>query len=321
MKDSTKFALILTGGACLTAGCALAAAYGLSNKLLRLALDRQEPRTISRNRERICGGQQWQAVSIQMQTAARRLRDLNTTPVELIARDGTRLVGHWYENKNARRAVIAMHGWRSSWDQDFGLIAPFLHDNGCSVLYCEQRGQQASGGEEMTFGLMERHDCADWAAWVAQRTELPIYLAGISMGATTVLLAAGLELPGTVRGIIADCGYTSPHGIWRHVAERNLHLHYGLCAGWVRRLCKRRLHTDLLQLSTQDAMTRCTVPVLFVHGTDDTFVPVEMTYENYKACISPKQLLIVPGAGHGLSYLTDPTRYRQALLQFWQTFG
>ena len=322
MKDRTKYILAgaVAAGAVVTA--ATVAAYSVSNALLHTALDRNEPKAVSRRRERISGGAQWQVVADKMETAARQLRRAGCMRVELIARDGTQLVGHWYENPSARRVVVAMHGWRSSWDQDFGLIAPFLHDNECSVLYAEQRGQRDSGGEMMTFGLLERCDCVDWVEWVTDHTaELPVYLAGISMGATTVLMAAGLALPERVRGIVADCGFTSPHGIWQHVAERNLHLRYSLCERWVRWLCKRRLRDDLLNLSTLDAMKNCRVPVLFIHGTDDSFVPVEMTYENYKACIAPKQLLIVPGAGHGLSYLTEPTRYRQALLQFWQTFG
>lgn len=323
MKESAKYILAGTVAAAAVVTAATAAVYGVSNLLLHMALDREEPKSIFKSRERIAGGAQWQAIADKMETAARLLRGSECVRVELTARDGTPLVGHWYENPNARRVIVAMHGWRSSWDQDFGLIAPFLHDNECSVLYAEQRGQRSSGGEVMTFGLLEQCDCADWAAWVRDHTvpELPVYLAGISMGATTVLLAAGQQLPDCVRGIVADCGYTAPHAIWQHVAERNLHLRYGLCAGWVRRLCRRRLQDDLLDLSTLDAMKRCRVPVLFIHGTDDSFVPVEMTYENYKACAAPKQLLIVPGAGHGLSYLTEPTRYRQSLLQFWQTFG
>lgn len=323
MKESAKYILAGTVAAAAVVTAATAAAYGVSNVLLHMALDREEPKAVAKSRERIAGGAQWRVVAEKMENAACALRQCGCVRVELTARDGTPLVGHWYENPNARRVVVAMHGWRSSWDQDFGLIAPFLHDNECSVLYAEQRGQSGSGGDVMTFGLLERCDCADWVDWVQAHTlpELPVYLAGISMGATTVLLAAGLELPDCVRGIVADCGFTSPHAIWQHVAERNLHLRYDLCAGWVRRLCRRRLRDDLLEVSTLDAMGNCRVPVLFVHGSDDTFVPVEMTYENYKACAAPKQLLIVPGAGHGLSYLTEPTRYRQALLQFWQTFG
>ena len=72
--------------------------------------------------------------------------------------------------------------------------------------------------------------------------------------------------------------------------------------------------------STIDAMKKCNVPVLFIHGTEDTFVPIEMTYENYKACTSYKELIVVPGAGHGMSYFTDKAKYEKAVTSFWESF-
>ena len=72
--------------------------------------------------------------------------------------------------------------------------------------------------------------------------------------------------------------------------------------------------------STVEALAQSKVPVLFAHGTDDHFVPVEMTYENYTACSAPKRLLIVPGADHGMSYFMEKQRYEQAMLDFWAEF-
>lgn len=213
-----------------------------------------------------------------------------------------------------------MHGWRSIWSRDFGVIAPFWHDNGCSVLYAEQRGQGESEGEYMGFGMLERHDCLKWVQWVNENNpdNLPVYLVGLSMGATTVLMAAGLELPESVHGIMADCGFTSAHDIWKHVMEENLHLHYGLHAATAEALCKKKINMGPKDYSTVDAMRQCKVPVLFIHGTDDSFVPVTMTYENYKACSSPKQLLIVPGAEHGMSYCVEREKYEAVAKAFWQ---
>lgn len=323
MNDRTK-AMVVGAGAAVTAIAALTAGtYALSSHLLHMALDRQLPRGMEKNRAKLTGeSADFQLLTARANAAARMLHSCGCISVELTARDGTRLVGHWYENPNARRIVVAMHGWRSSWDQDFGFIAPFLHESGCSVLYAEQRGQNASGGEHITFGLLERLDCLDWIHWTVTHTVpgLPVYLAGISMGATTVLMAAGLELPDCVKGIVADCGFTSPHAIWKHVAEKNLHLNYDLHRSWVEQLCKRRIHMGGSDASTLEAMAKCKVPVFFVHGSDDSFVPIDMTYENYKACIAPKQLLIVPGAGHGMSYLQETERYQQTLRHFWAKY-
>lgn len=321
MKDGSKKMLVGAGVALAAMSALTVGAGAVSNLLLHLALDRKMPRMITNKRERLTGeAAGYSDALLQAERAARYLHRCGCVRVELTARDGTRLVGHWYENPYARRVLVAMHGWRSRWDQDFGLIAPFLHEKGCSVLYAEQRGQNDSGGSHMTFGLLERYDCLEWVRWVQEHTMpgLPVYLAGVSMGATTVLLAAGQELPACVKGVIADCGFTSPHAIWKHVAERNLHLNYALHQSWVDWLCRRRLQMELGSASTVDALRACRVPVLFIHGSDDSFVPVEMTYENYKACAGPKELLIVPGAGHAVSYLTEKERYERALMDFWR---
>lgn len=323
MRKSTRNALIGTGAAVAAITAVGAAAYTISKSLLEYALDREAPGILQKGKGRLSGaGKEYDHLVAQVDAAAQNLENSGCVSVDIISRDGIKLVGHWYENPDAQRVVVAMHGWRSSWSQDFGMIADFLHNNGCSVLYAEQRGQNSSGGDHMTFGLLERYDCLDWINWVNTYTgqTLPVYLAGISMGATTVLMAAGLELPVNVRGIVADCGFTSPYAIWKHVTEENLHLSYKLHGNLVERLCQRKIRMGAKEYSTIVAMNGCQIPVLFVHGSDDRFVPVTMTYENYRACAAPKELLVVPGAGHGLSYYVEQDRYEEKVKAFWAEY-
>lgn len=75
---------------------------------------------------------------------------------------------------------------------------------------------------------------------------------------------------------------------------------------------------DLDGYSAQEAMKNCKVPVIFFHGEDDDFVPCHMSKINYDACTSRKQIVTVPGAGHGLSYPAAPEIYIRAL---WDFFG
>ena len=117
--------------------------------------------------------------------------------------------------------------------KDFGTIADFWAENGCSVLYADQRGQNNSGGEYMGFGLVERYDVLDWINWAIEQCgkELPIYLAGVSMGATTVLMASGLELPDNVHGIAAAVHmrvWIWVHSLWKIIIHNNLSLLYYL---------------------------------------------------------------------------------------------
>ena len=321
MKKSTKKLLIGVGTAALAAG--LASVYAVSvRKLVELALDRKMPRATERGKRLISGSDRLSEIAKALVNAAAELEKKPMETVCLTASDGTELVGHWYCPENPQRIIIAMHGWRSGWSQDFGSISPFWHEKGCAVLYAEQRAQGDSGGEYIGFGLLERYDCVNWVNWVDEKAlGLPVYLCGISMGATTVLMASGSKLAGSVKGIIADCGFTSPHAIWRHVAENNLRIPYGLYSAAANDLCMRKIEVSANSYSTTEALSENTVPVLFIHGTDDRFVPIEMTYENYKACVAPKRLFIVPGAEHGTSYLEDKLGYENATLKFWREFN
>lgn len=320
MKKSTKNILIGSGIAVAGVAAAVGIAHHYTNKyLMTLALDREGPKSAAKGKgEPKMSGDLSETVAAIMD-AAKALEETEHEQVEIIAQDGTPLVGHWFCPENAKRIIIAMHGWRSTWSQDFGAIAPFWLENDCAVLFAEQRGQGNSGGEYMGFGLLERYDCFDWIKWVNERTEakLPIYLGGVSMGATTILMTAGFELPENVRGIVADCAFTSPHAIWKHVVENNFHIPYGLHSKAAKDICKKRIQVSSDSYSTTEALKKCTVPVLFIHGTDDHFVPIEMTYENYKVCSAPKQLFIVPGAEYGMSYLVDKDGYETAVKRFW----
>ncbi len=322
MKKTTKSLLVASGVLSATAAAAVFAYQKTSKALMKLAMGREEPRAIEKNKEMLMGSQDLSEVLNLMMEASAKLEAEGSEPVEITAHDGIRLVGHFRPAPNPKRIIVAMHGWRSCWSQDFGIISDFYYNNGCSVLYAEQRAQGGSEGEYMGFGLLERYDCYEWVKWVddTNTSNLPIYLAGISMGASTVLMTSSFDLPETVCGIMADCGFTSPHDIWKHVAENNLRIPYSLYSGAVRDFCEKNLQFAPDAYSCPMALQECHVPVLFVHGTDDRFVPIEMTYENYKACASPKRLFVVPGAEHGMSYIVDKTGYENAVLKFFEDY-
>lgn len=321
MNRRAKVMLIGSGVTAAVMALAQSARHGVADYFVRVALDRNVPPHPLGAERRLVASCTDEAMLGEIEKARKNLAAQTHEVVQIQGRDGTVLVGHWMAVENPKRIIVAMHGWRSAWDHDFGMVADFFREQGCSVLYAEQRGQGGSGGSHMGFGLMERYDCLDWIGWVNQRNRdrLPIYLCGISMGASTVLMTGGLELPDNVRGILADCGYTSALNIWKHVAKE-AHLSYMLYGGPANRLAKKRLAMEMDSDSCLQALSRCRVPVLFVHGTDDRFVPIDMTYENYKACKAPKRLFVVPGAEHGMSYLVDPQGYESAVKAFWKDF-
>ena len=318
-----KNKILIASGAVLGATAVFGTAAYLTTKfLMKTAIDREGPKMMTHATNRIAGSLISEEVFKRVADAAAKLEAAPTERVEIQGFDDITLVGHWYPAQNPKRIVVAMHGWRSSWSSDFGLMADFLHDNDCSVLFAEQRGQNNSGGDHMGFGVIERYDCLDWAQWVIDNKSktLPVYLCGVSMGATTVLMAGGLKLPESVHGIIADCAFTSPDEIWNHVVNDNLHINYNIHKGLASAIYERKNQYAESSYSTIDALRQCKIPVLFIHGTDDHFVPIEMTYRNYLACASPKRLLIVPGADHGMSCVIDRAGYEAAVKNFWKEF-
>lgn len=310
--------------ACVAVGAAAAAGYTLlaPRVLMDTALNREEPALMKNTTVLFSRTKHSGNVEKRVGDADRKLRARATEKVEIISHDGIPLTAHWDPCPDAKRIIVAMHGWRSSWCRDFGMISDFWRENGCSVLYAEQRGQNASGGEYIGFGIPERYDCLDWVRWVTARCgdQLPVYLSGLSMGAATVLMAADLDLPANVHGIMADCGYSSPEEIWKHVSADNLHLPYLLCRPAVNDICRKRFQVGASDVTALKALAKTKTPVLFIHGDADRFVPVEMTYENFKACAGPKRLLIVPGADHAMSYVTDRESYEKAVRDFWTDF-
>ncbi len=322
MKKSVKKAMVGIGVAAAVSALAAGAHRITSKYLVKLAIDRRVPKRVERDKERLLCSSEVSDVLTKLSEAAQKLEAMEHRIVELTAEDGTTLIGHWFCPEAPKRAIVAMHGWRSSWSQDFGAIAPFWLDSGCAVFFAEQRGQGNSGGEYMGFGLLERFDCLEWIKWVDKTTEgkLPIYLGGVSMGATTVLMASGLELPVSVRGVVADCGFTSPRAIWKHVVETNLHLPYSIYSSAAKDICQKHIQVENDNYSTVDALQNCKLPVLFIHGTDDHFVPIKMTYENYRAYNGVKRLFVVPGAEHGMSYFIDREGYEKELNNFWQEY-
>jgi len=317
MNNSLKKGLMI--GAAGSALCMIGH-HLLTKKMMKLAMDRVDPQEQNKGKARVAGSPELMEIAKMVEEAAKQLETSGCETVEIAAHDGISLIGHWCPCEEPQRIVIAMHGWRSSWSQDFGLIANFWRSNHCSVLYAEQRGQGGSGGDHMSFGLLERYDCQAWANWANEITEqsMPIYLVGVSMGATSVLMASELELPDNVYGIAADSAFTSPHAIWKHVSENNLHIPYVLHKAGANQMCQRRINMEADSASTTEALKRCKVPVFLIHGTDDHFVPVEMTFENYKACAAEKRLLVVPGAEHCLSYLTEKENYERNAKKFWR---
>lgn len=241
------------------------------------------------------------------------------TDVWLTSHDGRRLHAAYYEFQAGAPTEIMCHGYQSIALRDFCGGLQMALNVGHNVLLIDQRAHGQSEGRCLTFGILERQDCLAWANYLCRKNgaEVPIILVGVSMGAATVLMASSLDLPHNVVGILADSGYTSPKEIiCKVITDRRLPP--SLVYPFVRLGATLFGGFRLEECNAPDALRNCKIPVLFIHGEDDRFVPCEMTHLNYAACASEKTLLTIPNAGHGLGCLVDKRRYNAAVKKFFR---
>lgn len=248
----------------------------------------------------------------------KQTRALPCEPMTITSFDGLQLQGTYYEYAPGAVIEIMFHGYRGSSERDMSGGVQRCFKLGHSALIVDQRSSGRSQGNVITFGVNESRDCLAWMNHAIERfgPDCRLMLTGISMGAATVMIAAGEELPENVIGVLADCGYSSARDIIKAVI-RQMKLPANLLYPFVKLGARLYGHFDLEKYSPEEALKTCKVPVLLFHGEDDDFVPCSMSHENFAACASRKKLVTVPGAGHGLCIIFDPEGYRSAMKDFF----
>ncbi len=236
--------------------------------------------------------------------------------------DGLKLHAKYFEYTPDAPLEIMFHGYRGTAERDLSGGIQRCFALGRSVLIVDQRTSGLSEGHVISFGVNEHRDCLSWIDFAVNHfgPDVKIILTGISMGASTVLMAAGKPLPPNVVGVLADCGFSTAKDIIKKCA-RQLHLPADLLYPFIKLGARIFGHFDLEEYTPLEAMKTCKVPVLILHGETDDFVPCYMGHEIYGACTSPKRLLTVPGAGHGLGYLIAQEDYFKTVSEFFTENG
>lgn len=210
---------------------------------------------------------------------------------------------------------ILCHGY-SGRPSDLCIEAQMAHAFGINVIMPAARGHERNGDRYISMGW---HDARDLLAWIdlvrAFDPAARIALYGVSMGGAEVMMASGLDLPSNVRCIVEDCGYTS---VWDEFAvqiDMQLHLPAVPLLNAASATCRARAGYGFKEASAVQRLRHAQVPMLFIHGTEDVFVPFWMLDQVFYACASPdKERLAIEGAGHGLSSTVNPDQY-------WGTVG
>lgn len=239
------------------------------------------------------------------------------------SRDCLKLCGHLIAHENPNGVFVLVHGYRSNPSNDFSGAVQAIYDMGFSLLLIDQRAHGNSEGKHISFGVRERFDLLCWCEYLKERfPDLPVVLDGVSMGASTVMLASGLALPDNVKALICDCGYTSPREIcqvclkkWYNLPAFPIYYSADLFA----RIFAKFSFSDV---DSRDALSRNRLPILIAHGTDDDFVPYSMSEKNIRACTAcSAELFSAEGAAHGMSYIVNPDGYMKKVRELLAKAG
>ncbi|WP_296225906.1 alpha/beta hydrolase [uncultured Lactobacillus sp.] len=236
------------------------------------------------------------------------------------AKNNYLLQANYIPAKNSAKTVIILHGYMSN-KENMGAYAQLFHSLGYNTLLPDAEAHGQSQGKYVGYGWLEKNDVKKWAEQVIKKNgqKSKIVIFGVSMGGATTMMTSGLKLPKQVKCFIEDCGYTNAKNEIEHEAK----VLYNMPAfprfplvEILSGITKLKASYFLAQVSSLAQLKKNTRPMLFIHGSKDTFVPTEMVYKNYRASRGPKQLLIVRGAQHAKSYEHNPALYARTVKQF-----
>ena len=248
-------------------------------------------------------------------------REKAHTDVCITSFDGLKLRGKFYEYKKGAPIEILFHGYKGTAERD---LSGGIYRCAClehSALIVDHRASGNSEGRVITFGEKERRDCVSWINFVIENIDkdAQIIIAGVSMGAATVLMAASMDLPRNVIGVLADCSYTSTKDIVKKVMS-DMKLPADILYPFARLGAILFGKFDPDAHSPVSSMKKCKLPVIFYHGDIDDFVPCYMSEQSYNACTSEKKkLVIIKNAGHGLCFPVDVDTYIKEAYEFFNS--
>lgn len=220
--------------------------------------------------------------------------------------------------------VFGAHGYRSDGKGEWCHFAKhYVEELGFNLFFVDHQAAGESEGEYIGFSSHESKDCLKWLKYMTETfgEDIQIILHGISMGSATVMLMTGSEdLVPNVKFTIADCGFTSAMDEFSYKID-TLKLPFKPIIPLVNAINRKRAGYDFQEdTNALGAVAKAKVPVLFIHGADDKFVPTHMVYLLYEACTSEKDLLIVPGAEHAESYRVGKEAYDSKTDEFIARF-
>ena len=212
-------------------------------------------------------------------------------------------------SQNSNKWAIVVHGYGGS-GKLMSDKSKYFYDMGYNVLIPDLRGHGKSEGDYIGMGWKDRLDIISWINFIIKENpNAEIVLHGTSMGAATVLMTSGENLPSNVKAIVADCAYTSAWDEFSYQLETYLKVPSYYILNVTNMVTKLKAGYSLKEASALECVKKATVPILYIHGDKDKFVPYSMMDKLYDATISPKEKLTIDGGEHANSDLVSPFLY------------
>lgn len=303
---------ILIGGA----ACVVATEVGVASYLLKKTL-RRENTDVEKTKK--MSGTNWVKYITEIKKKKDWLIKQEHKDIYIKSDDNLKLHGILFPRKDSKRFVICLHGYSSNAGvSDYVAISKFYLNMNFNMLMIDARAHGRSEGEYIGFGCLDRMDLLNWINYVIKNfgDDCEILLHGTSMGGATVLMASGLNLPQNVKGIISDCPFTSAWDIFSDILKRIYHINPFPIINIANSICKSIAGYSLKECNSAEEVKKARIPILLIHGDDDSFVPCSMSKEIYENCNSPKELFIVNGAGHAESYYKERKIYEEKVKKF-----
>ncbi len=238
-----------------------------------------------------------------------------TTPTSITSDDGLKLHADYTRNEVSHIWVIAIHGYKTSNESMMNYGARYA-DRGYNVLLPDNRAHGQSEGKYIGMGWLDKDDIACWIKWIVdQDKDAKIILHGVSMGAATAMMLSG-DNPKHVIGYIEDCGYTTVWDIFASEMKKRSGVPSFPALNLGSFVSSFKAGYSFEEASAVKQVAKCKKPMLFIHGEDDDFVPVEMGYEVYDAANCEKQFFLVEDAGHAQALYKDPDAYWGVVFDF-----
>lgn len=268
----------------------------------------------------LSGGEEYRRVRAEIEASVSKMLERPFEPVTILTFDGKKLYGRYYHVADNAPLQIQFHGYKSCAVLDFCGGSLYAGKIGHNALVVDHRSHGQSEGNSITFGVLECKDVLCWIDYARSRfgSDVKIILAGLSMGAATVLMSADQHLPSNVAGIVADCPYASPTAIIKKVCQTDMHLPSNLLFPFIKLGARLFAGFDLEESAPVTAVKNTPVPILIIHGEGDRYVPCDMSRTIQAANPEKITLVTIPEAGHGLCYMTAPDIYENAMLEFFK---